>query len=247
ALPVFLKSRSDNLNKNDKINELTEFNSFIKRLESFGLVPGEKFAEEIKIKLEHEVKFNNVSLNNIEYTLDLIIKNKINNLTSQESSQITRETNKRTKEFSTLNNSNLDDFRENELKLNNIKRLEELNEIIPKKEELINYGLDGIAKDTAIEELKNLIIEQENIQNKMKLYDDEKSEKNQRKNIPPGIRHDVLVKYDYRCAECGTSKENAELEIDHIIPVAKGGSNDIDNLQVLCRDCNRGKSDKIWD
>lgn len=40
------------------------------------------------------------------------------------------------------------------------------------------------------------------------------------------------------CALCGSSKHP---EIDHIIPIAKGGTNEISNLQVLCRKCNRSK------
>lgn len=48
------------------------------------------------------------------------------------------------------------------------------------------------------------------------------------------------------CANCGTSfiRLNAEPEIDHIVPVSKGGSNDIVNLQLLCSDCNNEKRAK---
>jgi len=35
------------------------------------------------------------------------------------------------------------------------------------------------------------------------------------------------------------------LEVDHIIPRAKGGGNNIENLQTLCFDCNRGKRDRL--
>ena len=35
-----------------------------------------------------------------------------------------------------------------------------------------------------------------------------------------------------------------EYEVDHIIPVSKGGDNDISNLITSCFDCNRGKRDK---
>ena len=44
------------------------------------------------------------------------------------------------------------------------------------------------------------------------------------------------------CTRCG-SKER--LHFDHIIPVAKGGSNDAVNIQLLCQSCNLRKSDKI--
>ena len=42
------------------------------------------------------------------------------------------------------------------------------------------------------------------------------------------------------CAFCGTTQE---LTIDHIIPLAKGGENQVHNLQMLCRTCNIEKAD----
>jgi 5-methylcytosine-specific restriction endonuclease McrA len=44
------------------------------------------------------------------------------------------------------------------------------------------------------------------------------------------------------CENCGKTALEASLEIDHIIPVSKGGKTEENNLQVLCFDCNRGKS-----
>lgn len=67
-----------------------------------------------------------------------------------------------------------------------------------------------------------------------------------RQPIPRKLRHEVFKRDGYRCRECGLSKEETSLEIDHIIPVAKGGTNDIDNLQTLCRQCNRMKHTDEW-
>lgn len=44
------------------------------------------------------------------------------------------------------------------------------------------------------------------------------------------------------CARCG-STEN--LQIDHVYPVSRGGTNELDNLQVLCGTCNLKKGNKI--
>ena len=54
--------------------------------------------------------------------------------------------------------------------------------------------------------------------------------------IPVAVKDDVLS--GDCCVVCG-SAEN--LEIDHIIPVSRGGTNDRENLQLLCRTCNRSK------
>ena len=56
------------------------------------------------------------------------------------------------------------------------------------------------------------------------------------------IRQRILEKFNHKCNYCGFTDE---LEIDHIIPVSKGGRADEDNLQVLCRHCNRKKKDRL--
>ena len=45
----------------------------------------------------------------------------------------------------------------------------------------------------------------------------------------------------YKCVFCGRNSNQIQLEVDHIIPFSKGGSNNLSNLQTLCIDCNRGK------
>lgn len=65
-----------------------------------------------------------------------------------------------------------------------------------------------------------------------------------RKSIPKRIRFEVFKRDKFTCQYCGRMAPDVILEIDHIEPVSKGGSNDILNLVTACRDCNRGKGDK---
>lgn len=65
---------------------------------------------------------------------------------------------------------------------------------------------------------------------------------NIREAIPTEVKISVWKRDKECCVTCG-SRNN--LEFDHIIPVSKGGSNTIRNIQILCRECNRRKSSKI--
>lgn len=60
------------------------------------------------------------------------------------------------------------------------------------------------------------------------------------------IRHEVFKRDNYKCVECGATKENTVLHIDHIIPVSQGGTDELDNLQTLCETCNLAKSNRKW-
>lgn len=60
--------------------------------------------------------------------------------------------------------------------------------------------------------------------------------------IPQDVRQRVWQRYGGKCVDCGATEY---LEFDHIIPVARGGSNSDQNIQILCRKCNLAKSDNI--
>ena len=64
--------------------------------------------------------------------------------------------------------------------------------------------------------------------------------------VPSTVRYDVL-KRDRKCGLCGAAPEidsDVRLHVDHIVPRSKGGSNEMSNLQVLCSECNLGKSNR---
>ncbi|NIP30971.1 MAG: HIT domain-containing protein [Candidatus Dadabacteria bacterium] len=58
------------------------------------------------------------------------------------------------------------------------------------------------------------------------------------------IKYEVLKRARFRCELCGISAEEKALEVDHIIPRNKGGTDDINNFQALCYSCNAMKRDR---
>lgn len=72
--------------------------------------------------------------------------------------------------------------------------------------------------------------------------------KEQRILMTKKLRNYIKKRDNYTCCICGNSihiEPNLLLEIDHIVPVAKGGLTEENNLQTLCWKCNRSKGTKI--
>lgn len=75
-----------------------------------------------------------------------------------------------------------------------------------------------------------------------------KSAKAQRTLMTKKLREEIKTRDSHTCQICGASTREQDLlllEVDHIIPVSKGGLSTKENLQTLCWKCNRTKSDKI--
>ena len=68
---------------------------------------------------------------------------------------------------------------------------------------------------------------------------------NKRKSIGNKLRFEVFKRDSFTCKWCGKSSPDVVLNIDHIEPVSKGGTNDILNLITSCFECNSGKSNRL--
>ncbi|PZU93192.1 MAG: HNH endonuclease [Pseudanabaena sp.] len=72
------------------------------------------------------------------------------------------------------------------------------------------------------------------------------TDKTPRIKISAEGREYVFERNGYQCQSCHVIDPTAKtLHVDHIIPLAQGGTNDFSNFQTLCAKCNRQKSAKI--
>lgn len=72
--------------------------------------------------------------------------------------------------------------------------------------------------------------------------------KTQRSAMTNDLREAIKKRDNYTCCLCGNSvfnEPNLLLEVDHIIPISKGGKTEASNLQTLCWRCNRAKRDNL--
>lgn len=60
------------------------------------------------------------------------------------------------------------------------------------------------------------------------------------------LRQQVAARDKYKCVYCGVSVHHSKCHVDHIVPLAKGGSNEISNLCLACEACNLKKGEQIW-
>lgn len=67
----------------------------------------------------------------------------------------------------------------------------------------------------------------------------------ERGKVSNKMRFSIYERDGYRCRRCGVSQRYALLEIDHIIPIAKGGKSTYQNLQTLCHRCNTEKGHRL--
>lgn len=64
-----------------------------------------------------------------------------------------------------------------------------------------------------------------------------------RRALATKTRFAVFTRDSFRCVYCGARAPDVQLHVDHVKPVALGGTDDIANLATACADCNHGKSD----
>ncbi len=63
--------------------------------------------------------------------------------------------------------------------------------------------------------------------------------------IPSHEKRHIYDRQNGLCAYCGQHRNIKYMTVDHIMPLSKGGTDDVENLQCTCKMCNRLKSDML--
>ena len=117
-----------------------------------------------------------------------------------------------------------------------------------KKHNVIDYskGIFTLLLDDVTPEQRSRLIELCNNKTHeyVDMYENKMGVKNNRSPISGSLRYEIIAKSRGICAACGVTSRTRPLDVDHIVPVNVGGTNDPSNLQVLCSRCNRQKRDR---
>ena len=97
------------------------------------------------------------------------------------------------------------------------------------------------------EDVKALVLQrkrrqEQKLQSARSLMRAEENGRQRRVQTTTDLRRAVFERDGGCCVECGSA---FDLQYDHILPVAHGGATTLQNLQLLCAECNRSKSDSI--
>lgn len=68
----------------------------------------------------------------------------------------------------------------------------------------------------------------------------------ERAKVTKDVKMTIYKAYNGKCCRCGKELETWEMTIDHILPISRGGTSDIDNLQLMCKSCNSKKGTRIY-
>lgn len=121
----------------------------------------------------------------------------------------------------------------------------------------ISGGWDGKEKLYKLEDMKNWVFYKTNLEmlqayqkaepgEDETIYTKRPAVDKNKNSTGLSLRYKVLSRDKHTCRSCGRSVDDGvKLEVDHVYPKSLGGKATIDNLQVLCFDCNRGKRDKM--
>lgn len=104
-------------------------------------------------------------------------------------------------------------------------------------------SLDSTALETEVERL----MADDEVKSKTGIYSYVLTEDEKHLNLrafTKSQKRTVLERQGKKCKKCGKEIDFADAEADHITPWSEGGKTDLDNCQILCRDCNRRKSNK---
>jgi CRISPR/Cas system Type II protein with McrA/HNH and RuvC-like nuclease domain len=65
------------------------------------------------------------------------------------------------------------------------------------------------------------------------------------RSLPASVRFEILRRDGFTCRYCGRKAPLVSLQVDHIVPWSRGGTDNLSNLVTSCFECNIGKSDKL--